>query len=254
MPEQRRPAGADPAYSTDPSRATARTWVMPRFAFCNVPPLPCPACGATEFGGDPVDILRVPWGLAVAQRPIPKFDYEIGEMIRWRSCLEGTIHPWTFFRDVSVNIGGPRSPSSSSSTNGGSPLPGVRDLSRRGRGAGHGWPHHRGPAVRRRRVRRRRDGGHIRRLAGRGGSPVGSKMLPAGRVSLTLGSPSDWEPGTPDRAARRDRGRGIVRPLMLDQHQMKDLIEGPSAEEMRQMFPHLPGVPTTEPGRRDSEI
>ncbi|MDQ3641413.1 MAG: hypothetical protein M3450_08115 [Actinomycetota bacterium] len=81
---------------------------MPRFAFCNVPPLPCPGCGARQFGDHSIQSLRVGWGLAVAQVPIPRFDYAIGDRIRWRTCLEGTIHPWTFFRDISVNIGDPR--------------------------------------------------------------------------------------------------------------------------------------------------
>ena len=86
------------------------TWTVPRFAFCNVPPLPCPECGATDFGEYSVNALRVSWGLAVAQQPVPGFDYEIGDRIRWRSCLDGTVLPWTFFRDGSVNIGDPEIP------------------------------------------------------------------------------------------------------------------------------------------------
>ena len=426
---------------------------MPRFAFCNVPSLSCPGCGATEFGDDRVTTLRVAWGLAVAQQPIPRFDYEIGDMIRWRSCLEGTIHPWTFFRDVSVNIGDPqitnvvvlddwaarRCRECGTSIGGGAvqitggriagarlfvdgefgddemvdtlvvlpdgsimPLPepeaygrataacgpleavesipkaavavllpppsrhfyrrsslppAWRDVVEEWLSAGgnqtvwagalgteveiapsgvdefaeshgdstflSGDP---GSSARAAVMRHWRtaaelilggggadadvgaladelrglvdglasdlayayvsveptfasvvtysqlsdesvfsdDGtyrprfmvneacdevvldvyhhqvlgpGHLARL---GGSPFGSKVLPAGRVSLTLGSPSDWESGTPGRAELRDRGRRILRPLMLDHDPMKALIEGPSADEMRQVFPNQP--------------
>lgn len=84
--------------------------------------------------------------------------------------------------------------------------------------------------------------GYLARL---GEPPAGSKALAAGRVSLTLGSPSDWESGSSGRAALRDRGRAMLPPLMLDQNQMKDLIERPSPEEMRQLFPHLPWPPTS---------
>ena len=80
--------------------------------------------------------------------------------------------------------------------------------------------------------------GHLARL---GEPPAGSKALTAGRVSVILGSPSDWDPETSGRAALRDRGRALLGPLMLDQDQMKDLIEGPTPEEMRQLFPNLPG-------------
>ena len=71
-------------------------------------PAELPRCGGTEFyNGEPIVWLRVAWGLAVAQRPVPGFDYEVGDRIRWRSCIDGTVLPWTFFRDRSVNIGGP---------------------------------------------------------------------------------------------------------------------------------------------------
>jgi hypothetical protein len=84
--------------------------------------------------------------------------------------------------------------------------------------------------------------GHLARL---GEPPAGSKLLAGGRVSLTLGSPSDWEPETPGRASLRDRGRAMLRPLMLDQDRMNDLIERPSREEMRRLFPNLPWPPTS---------
>jgi hypothetical protein len=84
--------------------------------------------------------------------------------------------------------------------------------------------------------------GHLARL---GEPPAGSKALGAGGVSLTLGSPSDWDPESPGRAALRDRGRAMLRPLMLDQLQMKDLIECPSPEETRRLLPNLPWPPTS---------
>lgn len=432
---------------------------MPRFAFCNVPPLQCPGCGTTEFGDYSIRSLRVWWGLAVAQVPIPRFDYELGDRIRWRSCLEGAIHPWTFFRDHSLNIGDPRItdvivlddlPSRRCSTCGtyigggavritggritearlfvdgefgddelvdtfvvlpdGSiepitepesygrataacgPLEAIESIPKAvvavllpppsrhwlrrsslppawtdvvehwlsAQGAGtvsagalgteveiapcmvgefaesHGGgtfltgdPRSECRAAVMRHWRTAAelilagggadadvgaladelcdlvdrfapdvahayvsiestfasvvtlselsdesvfsdDGtyrprfmvseacdevvldayhhqvlgpGHLARL---GGPPDGSKVLPAGRVSLTLGSPSDWEieSATPGRAALRDRGREILGSLMLDQDQMKGLIEGPTAEEIRQLFPNLPAPPT----------
>ena len=80
---------------------------MPRFAFCDVGPLGCPGCGGTRFyNGEPIVWLRVGWGLAVAQRPVPGFGYEVGDRVRWRSCVDGTVLPWAF-SESSVNIGDP---------------------------------------------------------------------------------------------------------------------------------------------------
>lgn len=434
------------------------TWIVPRFAFCNVPPLPCPQCGATDFGQYSVDALRVSWGLAVAQQPVPRFDYEVGDRIRWRSCLDGTVLPWTFFRDGSVNIGDPeipdvvltdewpamRCPACGTALGGGAleitdgritaarlfidgefgdddlehmfrvlpdgstsplreavpygrassacgPLEEIEDIPNavvavllpapsrhllrtselppawtdevvrwlsaredeivwagalgtevaiapselRSFAENHGGgtflagdPHSECRAAVMRHWRTAAemilagggadadiaalakelcdlvdrlapevanayvsieptfasvvtddqlsdesvfsdDGsyrprfmvneacdevvldvyhhqvlgpGHLARL---GDPPAGSKALAAGRVSLTLGSASDWEPETYPRAALRNRGRAMLRPLMLDQNQMKDLIERPSPEEVRQLFPDLPWPPTS---------
>ena len=439
------------------------SWIVPRFAFCNVPPLPCPQCGASDFGTSSVTALRLSWGLAVAQQPVPGFDYEVGDQIRWRSCLDGTILPWTFFRDGSVNIGDPeipdvvviddwpsqRCPACGTAIGGGAveitggritaarlfldgefgddgleiiprmlpdgsmvplpeavayrrataacaPLEEIEDIPKAvvavllpppsrqlirwnslppawtdvveqwlagngeeavsaaaqgtevkiapsgvGQFAGNhsdgtfggatflsGDPRSQCRAAVMRHWRTAAelilagggpdadvaaladelrdlvdrlapevayayvsieatfasvvthsqlsdesvfsDDGKYRprymvneacdevvldayhhqvlgpgHLACLGQPPSGSRALAAGRVSLTLGSPSDWEPATPGRAALRDRGRALLGPLMLDQDQMKELIEPPSPEEMRQLLPNFPWPPTS---------
>ncbi|MBK0866943.1 MAG: hypothetical protein IJH84_25565 [Saccharopolyspora sp.] len=49
-------------------------------------------------------------------------------------------------------------------------------------------------------------------LAALGGPPEGSRMLPDGRVELTIGEPEQWLPGHPDGAAMLRRARELLSP------------------------------------------
>lgn len=66
----------------------------------------CPSChSALEWP----DLVEFWWGLCPAKLDIPEYIYDIGDAIRWRRCVDGSILPWTRFRDGSANVGDPSS-------------------------------------------------------------------------------------------------------------------------------------------------
>lgn len=64
----------------------------------------CPAChSALEWP----HLVEFWVGLCPATLDIPEYTYDVGDHIRWRRCIDGSVLPWTRFRDGSVNVGDP---------------------------------------------------------------------------------------------------------------------------------------------------
>ena len=77
---------------------------MPRFARVEIPPIPCPTCGANlvQHGS-----IGFQWGFCSHPFCAGGTDYRIGDEILWRRAADQTIPAWSYFTDGSANIGDP---------------------------------------------------------------------------------------------------------------------------------------------------
>lgn len=78
---------------------------MPSYAHLEID-LRCPRCDAPI-----VDLLWFQWGFCPGRGPRDEYLYHIGDRIRWKTCQDGTIHPWTVFmrgkHERGANVGTP---------------------------------------------------------------------------------------------------------------------------------------------------
>jgi hypothetical protein len=83
---------------------------MPNYAFLEYAHLPCPNCGGRlHCGYEPEPCyITFQWGHCSSRQPLmTEYNYQIGDVIKWRSCPGAEVAAWVYFRDGSGNIGSP---------------------------------------------------------------------------------------------------------------------------------------------------